>query len=152
MPALDAQFRPAALAHRAFREQVRKSKNPLPVRLALEQTDESVYHFNTDIFSENAPEAAGNYTYLERILKFLLCPSGGMFGPAKNDGFLQERSRENKVNIVFVHPCEFLVTGPDGAILSRTLLGDSLLVTPAQMDSEMDARKVFFFDLPITPR
>ncbi|HEU0040170.1 MAG TPA: carbon-nitrogen hydrolase family protein [Verrucomicrobiae bacterium] len=84
--------------------------------------------------------------------EFLLCPSGGMFGPAKNDGFLQERSRENKVHIVFVHPCEFLVTGPDGAILARTLLGDSLLVTPAQMDSEMDARKVFFFDLPIRAR
>ena len=84
--------------------------------------------------------------------EFLLCPSGGMFGPAKNDGFLQERSRENKVHIVFVHPCEFLVTGPDGAILSRTLLGDSLLVTPAQMDSEMDARNIFFFDLPIRAR
>ena len=48
-----------------------------------------------------------------------------------NHGFLQERSRENKVPIVFVHPCEFLVTGPDGAILPQTLLGDRLLVTPA---------------------
>lgn len=84
--------------------------------------------------------------------EFLLCPSGGMFGPKSNDHFLQERSRENKVHIVFVHPCEFLVTGPDGAILSRTLLGDSLLVTPAQLDSKMDSRQVFFFDLPITAR
>ena len=77
MPVLDAQFRPAVLANRAFREQVRKSKNPLPVRLALEQTDGSVYHFHTDIFAENAPEAVGNYTYLERILKFLLWSRGG---------------------------------------------------------------------------
>ncbi|HEU0038193.1 MAG TPA: ROK family protein, partial [Verrucomicrobiae bacterium] len=77
MPALDAPFRPAALAHRAFREEARKSKNPLPVRLALEQTDGSVYHFHTDIFAENAPEAAGNYTYVERTLKFLLWSRGG---------------------------------------------------------------------------
>ena len=84
--------------------------------------------------------------------EFLLCPSGGMFGPKSNDHFLQARSRENKVHIVFVHPCEFLVTGPDGAILSRTLLGQSLLVTPAQRDSEIDSRKVFFFDLPIATK
>jgi len=84
--------------------------------------------------------------------EFLLCPSGGMFGPKSNDHFLQERSRENKVHIVFVHPCEFLVTGPDGTILSQTLLGDRLLVSPAERDSELDSRKVFFFDLPITAR
>ena len=80
--------------------------------------------------------------------EFLICPSGGMFGPKKNDGFLQARSLENKVPIVFVHPCEFLVTGPDGAILSRTLLGDSLLVTPAQIGSGKDINRVFYFDLP----
>jgi predicted amidohydrolase len=84
--------------------------------------------------------------------EFLLCPSGGMFGPKSNDHFLQERSRENKVHIVFVHPCEFLVTGPDGTILSQTLLGDRLLVSPAERDSELDSRKVFFFDLPVRAR
>ena len=81
--------------------------------------------------------------------EFLLCPSGGMFGPKSNDHFLQERSRENKVHIVFVHPCEFLVTGPDGAILSSTLLGDSLLVSPAELGTEKDSNRVFYFDLPI---
>jgi len=77
MPVLDAQFRPAVLANRAFREQVRESRNPLPVRIALEQTDASVYHFNTEVFSEDAPPGAGNYTYLERIVKFLLWSRGG---------------------------------------------------------------------------
>ncbi len=84
--------------------------------------------------------------------EFLLCPSGGMFGPKSNDHFLQERSRENKVHIVFVHPCEFLVTGPDGAILSRTLLGDSLLVSPAEVGTEKDSNRVFYFDLPIAAK
>ena len=81
--------------------------------------------------------------------EFLLCPSGGMFGPVKNDGFLQQRSQENAVRIVFVHPCEFLVTGPDGTILTRTLLGDNLLVSPAQVGTEKDSKRVFYFDLPI---
>lgn len=84
--------------------------------------------------------------------EFLLCPSGGMFGPKSNDHFLQQRSRENKLHIVFVHPCEFLATGPDGAILTQTLLGDSLLVSPAQIGSEQDSKRVFYFDLPVPGR
>jgi predicted NBD/HSP70 family sugar kinase len=47
------------------------------VCIALEQTDGSVYHFDTEIFSEGAPESPGNYTYLERIVKFLLWSRGG---------------------------------------------------------------------------
>ena len=84
--------------------------------------------------------------------EFLLCPSGGMFGPKTNDHFLQERSRENKVPIVFVHPCEFLVTGPDGAILTQTMLGNSLLVSPARIGLEQDSKRVFYFDLPVTAK
>lgn len=84
--------------------------------------------------------------------EFLLCPSGGMFGPGKNDFFLQARSWENKIHIVFVHPCEFLVTGPDGAILSRTLVGDTLLVSSAEIGSEKDNNRVFYFDLPVRPK
>jgi predicted NBD/HSP70 family sugar kinase len=76
-PVLDAQFRPAVLANRAFRDQVRKSGKPIPVKIALEQTDGSVYHYRTEIFSEVAPQAAGNYTYIERIVKFLLWSRGG---------------------------------------------------------------------------
>jgi predicted NBD/HSP70 family sugar kinase len=76
-PALDPQFRPAALANRAFRQRLRQSGRALPVRLALEQTDGSVYHFVTQIFPDDAPAAAGNFIYLERILKFLLWSRGG---------------------------------------------------------------------------
>lgn len=76
-PVLDPQFRPAVLANRAFREQVRKSKQGVPVRIALEQTDGSVYHFAAEVFPETAPPAAGNFVYLERILKFLLWSRGG---------------------------------------------------------------------------
>ncbi len=77
VPVLDAQFRPAILANRAYRAQVAKSGKAQPVTLALEQTDGSVYHFKTAIFAEGTPEAAANYVYLERILKFLLWSRGG---------------------------------------------------------------------------
>jgi len=79
---------------------------------------------------------------------FLICPSGGMFGPKKNDPIVQQRSRENKIHIVFVHPAEFLVTGPDGGILSQTVLEDRLLITPEQMGGTHDRNRVFYFDLP----
>ena len=81
--------------------------------------------------------------------EFLICPSGGMFGPKRNDPILQARSRENKVHLVFGHPAEVLVTGPDGAIVSRTILGSRLLVAPKEVDTEKDSRRVFYFDLPL---
>ena len=77
IPALDADFRPALLANRNFREQVRASKNSLPVRIALEQADGSVFHFATEIFPEEDSRTTGNFIYLERILKFLLWGWGG---------------------------------------------------------------------------
>ncbi len=79
---------------------------------------------------------------------FLICPSGGMFGPKRNDPFLQARSKENGKWIIFVHPAEFLVTAPDGSIKSRTILGDRLLITDEQVGKEEDSSRVFYFDLP----
>lgn len=76
-PVLDPGFRPAALTTRAFTSAAKATGKALPVRLALEQTDGSIYHFRTVIFPENAPQATGNYTHLERLLKFLLWSRGG---------------------------------------------------------------------------
>lgn len=84
--------------------------------------------------------------------EFLLCPSGGMFGPKSNDPILQARSKETGRYIVFVHPCEFLVTAPDGKILTSTLLGDSLEITAAEMGSDKDTKQVFYVDLPLKPK
>jgi sugar lactone lactonase YvrE/predicted amidohydrolase len=83
--------------------------------------------------------------------EFLICLSGGMFGPKSNDHILQARSRENQTHIVFVHPAEFLVTGPDGSILARTLLGDRLLINVDQEGTDMDKNGIFYFDLPVSP-
>ena len=80
---------------------------------------------------------------------FMICPSGGMFGPKTNDPILQSRSRENKFYIIFNHPAEFLVTGPDGSILDRTILGNCLGITPEQVGGTKDQNRVFYFDLPL---
>ena len=92
---------------------------------------------------------------------YVLCLSGGMFGPEKNDPVLQARSKENGAYIVFVHPCEFLVTGPDGAVRESVLLGNPMgkdqanVITEDQIGGERDQNRVCSFDLPLavtTPR
>ncbi len=79
--------------------------------------------------------------------EFLLCPSGGMFGPKSNDWILQARSRETGLAIVFVHPAEFLVTGPDGSVLAQTVVGKSLLIGAAEAGTAKDENQVCYFDL-----
>jgi len=81
--------------------------------------------------------------------ELLICPSGGMFGAKSNDWILQARSRETGLPIVFVHPAEFLVTGPDGSVLHQTILGDVLLIPPADAGTAKDANRVFYFDLSL---
>jgi len=93
------------------------------------------------------PEIVKGFT--ERGADFLICPSGGMFGPKSNDPIVQARSRETHKYIVFVHPTEFLVTAPDGTIVERTLLGDKLLISPDQIGTDLDLKRVFYIDLPL---
>ena len=87
--------------------------------------------------------------FVDRGADFLICPSGGMFGPKRNDPIVQSRSRENKIHVIFVHPAEFLVTGPEGSILDRTILGDRLLIAPQEAGEEKDQNRIFYFDLPL---
>jgi len=80
---------------------------------------------------------------------FIICPSGGMWGPQKNDFHLQDRSRENHLPIVFVHPIEFLVTGPDGAILDRRFAGTKMSLEIEQIAGPEDLHLVALYDLPL---
>lgn len=82
----------------------------------------------------------------------LICPSGGMWGPQKNDFYLQDRSRENQLPIVFVHPVEFLVTAPDGSILDRRFAGTKMALEPAQVGGVEDEQGVMIYDMPLTRR
>src|SRR6185436_18076481 len=69
-PPLEPSFRPAILAHRAFLAAARQK--PVPVRLAVERPDRGVSVFDTMVADPSLPAAAGNFTHVERLLKFLL--------------------------------------------------------------------------------
>ena len=93
IPPLDAAFRPAALATRAFAKAVRAS-NPVPVQIGLEQGDGSVTHFKTEVFPASHKNAAANFPHVERLIKFLLWSRGGyrvhFVGPADIGKQLQD--------------------------------------------------------------
>src|SRR3989337_1047178 len=74
---LHPEFRPAVLAVRAFDALVSQSGRPVPIRIALEQTDGSVFHFHTRLLPARHPQAAANATHLERLVKFMLWSRGG---------------------------------------------------------------------------
>lgn len=76
-PVLDPQFKPAALANRAFRAAVKATGRPAPTRLALEQADGSVFHHLTELFPEGHALAEHNFLHVERLVKFLLWSRGG---------------------------------------------------------------------------
>jgi predicted NBD/HSP70 family sugar kinase len=74
VPPLDPDFRPAVLANRAFRQAARRK--PVPVRFALERPDGGVSSFETVVADHSLAVAAGNFTVIERLLKFLLWSRG----------------------------------------------------------------------------
>lgn len=86
--------------------------------------------------------------YREAGADYLICPSGGMFGPKSNDPIVQARSKENKLPIVFVHPAEFLVTLGDGSIQANELLGDRLLIDQEMISGKEDQNRIYYFNLP----
>lgn len=92
-PVLDPQFRPAALAWRAFAKQIAGRSEP--VRIAVEQANGSVYVFERAIAGGTGSEAtAVNLRFLEREVKFLLWAVGGfrihIDGPAHLVGLLRD--------------------------------------------------------------
>jgi predicted NBD/HSP70 family sugar kinase len=76
-PVLDGGFRPAVLAARAYLNLVKSVPEPVPVRLALEQTDGSVFRFDLTVLPASHPQARSNAVYLERLVKFILWSRGG---------------------------------------------------------------------------
>ena len=95
------------------------------------------------------PEIAG--AFARDGAGLVLCPSGGTFGPQRNDPVVQARSRETGLPVVFVHPAEFLVTGPDGGNLACALVGDRLLVSPEEVGGPADPARLFCEDVPLSP-
>jgi predicted NBD/HSP70 family sugar kinase len=122
-PVLDPAFRPAVLANHTYRELVRASGAPVPVGLALEQSNGNTSVYRTKILPESHPQAAGNFIYLERTVRLLLWSRGGFRlhfqGPASLAAKLAAYYRETPTgrfdsNLVaermFDHPLEIVHT------------------------------------------
>ncbi len=77
VPPLDATFRPAVLANRAFRTEVAASGAGVPLVIGLERMDGALSRFETIVFPEGHPRAEANLFYAERLVKFLLWQRGG---------------------------------------------------------------------------
>jgi predicted NBD/HSP70 family sugar kinase len=86
------------LANRAFRELARATGEAVPVELALEQADGSIFRFKTVALPDTHPNAPGNIVHLERMVKFLLWSRGGFRiyfnGPKSLGEALQKHYRE----------------------------------------------------------
>ena len=97
-PVLDPAFRPAVLATHAFRDALRASVSAVPVTLALEQADGSVFHYRTELAPADHPLAAANFSHVERLAKFLLWQRGGwrfhFTGPKELAAQLQAHFRD----------------------------------------------------------
>jgi predicted NBD/HSP70 family sugar kinase len=76
-PVLEPGFRPAVLTNLAFGRLVQSTPGAVPVGLAIEQADGSIFRFDTAVLPESHPQAAANAVYLERFVKFLLWSRGG---------------------------------------------------------------------------
>lgn len=75
LPPLDGEFRPAALANRAFRQLIKEANVPLVI--GLERDDAKISRYETQVLPDNHPQAQENLSYAERLLKFLLWQRGG---------------------------------------------------------------------------
>ena len=81
LPPLEPEFRPAALANRAFQRDVEAFGVPAvpstELVIGLERDRQQLSRFETRVFPEQAPQAAANFRYVERLVKFLLWQRGG---------------------------------------------------------------------------
>jgi len=174
-PPLDADFRPAVLANRAFRQAV--SAMPVPVSIALERADGGVSRFETVVADRNLPESAGNFTFVERLVKFLLWSRGGwkvhFSGPAELGRRLQAHYRESATGKfdaaimggkIYEHPFEVALIAPgdmpvareSSAALGRHLdgcrIGFDLGASDRKVAAVMDGRTVFSDETVWDPR
>jgi len=123
VPILDPGFRPAVLAVRAYQALVDEARGSIPVRLALEQADGTVFRFDMHVLPDAHPQAAANFVFLERLVKFLLWSRGGwriyVDGPASLQAQLAAYYRETATGKfdahlvaerMFDHPLEVVRT------------------------------------------
>ncbi|MBI2447203.1 MAG: ROK family protein, partial [Candidatus Omnitrophica bacterium] len=77
VPPLDKDFMPAVLANHAFLDAVRNSGKAIPLVIGLERSDGSLSVFHSHVFQTGSSLAKDNFSYVVRLITFLLWQRGG---------------------------------------------------------------------------
>ncbi len=177
MPPLDPDFRPAALAHRAFRGAVENSGAASPVAVCLERADGSVSRYETPAFAPAHPRAVDGAALLERLVKNLLWQRGGwrvtVAGPAAlgeavaaayrpggprefDRTVLGERVYDRPFEVLSVPydqaPAERESTKPLGRHLDGCRIGFDLGASDRKSSAVIDGEAVFSTEVPWDPK
>ncbi|HUR47792.1 MAG TPA: hypothetical protein VMZ27_18045 [Candidatus Saccharimonadales bacterium] len=175
VPVLDAAFRPAVLANRAFRKTARESGQSVPVQIALQRASDSISRFETEILPPGHPQAGGNFIYVERLIKFLLWSRGGgqvhFAGPADIGRQLQQYYAESATGKfdatimgekIYERRFEILCsskipeaqesTAPLGRHLDGCRIGFDLGASDRKVAAIQDGKAVFSEEIPWDPR
>jgi len=156
-PPLDEGFMPLALASDSFLNAVRASGKGVPLVIGLEREDDHISNYPTEVFAHDAPEAAANYPFVERLVKTLLWQRGGwrliVGGPPEIGEHLKqayspqgERAFDAQfMGGVYEHPFTVEVTDPDAMPASKersVFLGRHLEGCRIGFDAGASDRKV----------
>ena len=177
VPVLDSDFRPAVLTNRSFRNGVKNCPCAIPVLIAVERDEGSVSHYRTEIYPDDHAEAKGNFTYLERLIKFLLWSRGGgkiyFAGPSTEGEQLKQhytdsdtgmfdaqimgdKIYERQFEIAILKsmdevPLECETTAPLGRHLDGCRIGFDLGASDRKAAAIIDGKSVFSEEIPWDP-
>jgi predicted NBD/HSP70 family sugar kinase len=176
VPPLEPDFRPAALATRAFRRKT-EAAGGVPLVIGLEREHGRTARYETRVFPEGHPLAAANNRHVERLVKFLLWQRGGwkvfVGGPASigahirreysPDGgrrfdffFMGRDVYEKEFTVVACAPEEVPPARESGMPLGRHLegcrIGFDLGASDRKVSAVIDGRPVFSEEVVWEPR
>jgi predicted NBD/HSP70 family sugar kinase len=174
---LDASFKPAVLANRAYRELVKESGQGERLVIGLERADGTRSVYETQVFPTGHANADMNNAYIERIVKFLLWQKGGwkvtIGGPAEVGDYIKkvyspggERAFDVEFmgEIISERPLEVVVTDaasvpgeketsmPIGRHLEGCRIGFDLGASDRKVAAVIDGNPVFSEEVIWNPR
>lgn len=181
LPPLEPEFRPAVLANRAFQKEVEAFGVPAvpstELVIGLERDRQQLSRFETRVFPEEAPQAAANFRYVERLVKFLLWQRGGYklyIGGSRSIGefirdyyapqgkgafdyhFMGEQVYQQTFTVVPCDPSEvppaFEIGQPLGRHLDGCRIGFDLGASDRKVSAVVDGKVVYSEEIIWEPR
>jgi predicted NBD/HSP70 family sugar kinase len=174
---LDPDFTPAALFTRLFQGEIQASGKGEDLVFGLERGDGSLSRVETQVFAHDHAWAVHNYTYSERMLKFLLWQRGGwkvyvggpedivdhlekLYAPAGERSFdyhfMGEEVYQKPFSIVRCKPEDVPAAQESQQSLGRHLegcrIGFDLGASDVKVSAVMDGEAIFTHEMEWDPR